>query len=340
MSDEVLTGGTLPKQILFLVPRLDKASTRYRILQYLPALAEAGIHHEIRAVSKVARDWPRLLKQVRTADLVFIQKKLFSAFEIALLKKLSRRLIYDFDDAVMFKDSLASDRQHARQRRRFAATVRRADLLIAGNGYLQEQGLALGRPTVLLPTPLDMERYLPKPRPATGDMVILGWIGSRGTLKYLRQIVPALEELGRCLPNLRLKIVADDFFELNHLPVIKKNWSATDEIDDLHSFDIGLMPLSDDVWTRGKCGFKLLQCMAVGLPVVCSPVGANREIVTDGVEGFWAARQEEWVEKLTTLAGDAELRRALGNRGRDKVLRRYSLKANIPVLLQALRDNE
>lgn len=340
MSGVVLTGGTLPKQILFLVPRLDKASTRYRILQYLPALAEAGIRHEIRAVSKVARDWPRLLKQVRAADVVFIQKKLFSAFEIALLKKLSRRLIYDFDDAVMFKDSLASDRQHARQRRRFAATARRADLLIAGNGYLQEQGLALGRPTVLLPTPLDMERYLPKPRPATGDMVILGWIGSRGTLKYLRQIVPALEELGRCLPNLRLKIVADDFFELNHLPVIKKNWSATDEIDDIHSFDIGLMPLSDDVWTRGKCGFKLLQCMAVGLPVVCSPVGANREIVTDGVEGFWAARQEEWVEKLTTLAGDAELRRALGNRGRDKVLRRYSLKANIPVLLQALRDNE
>ena len=122
--------------------------------------------------------------------------------------------------------------------------------------------------------------------------------------------------------------------------MIKKNWSATDEIDDLHSFDIGLMPLSDDVWTRGKCGFKLLQCMAVGLPVVCSPVGANREIVTDGVEGFWAARQEEWVEKLTTLADDAELRQAMGNRGRDKVLRRYSLKANIPLLLQVLRDNE
>jgi len=340
VSDNALAGGTLPRQILFLVPRLDKASTRYRILQYLPALAEAGIRHEIRAVSKVARDWLRLLKQVRAADVVFIQKKLFSAFEIALLKKLSRRLVYDFDDAVMFKDSLASDRQHARQRRRFAATARRADLLIAGNGYLQEQGLALGRPTVLIPTPLDMERYLPKTRQASGNEVVLGWIGSRSTLKYLRDIAPALEELGQRLSNLRLKIVADDFFDLDHLPVIKKNWSAADEIDDLHSFDIGLMPLNDDVWTRGKCGFKLLQCMAVGLPVVCSPVGANREIVTDGIEGFWAVRQEEWVKRLVTLAGDAELRQTMGKRGRDKVLRRYSLQANIPVLLQALRDNK
>jgi glycosyltransferase involved in cell wall biosynthesis len=316
---------------------MDKASTRYRILQYLPALDEAGVRYEIRAVSKTARNWLRLFRQVRAADVVFIQKKLFPVPEIALLRLLSRRLIYDFDDAVMFKDCPASDRENARQRRRFAATVTRADLIIAGNDYLCEEARAFHGPTVMIPTPLDMARYTSKaPAEAGSRGVVLGWIGSRGTLKYLKEIAPALETLGERFPGLSLKIVADDFFDLERLDVVKKPWSAADEIADLHSFDIGLMPLSDDVWTRGKCGFKLLQCMAVGLPVVCSPVGANRQIVSDGVEGFWASSHAEWVEGIAALVNDADLGRAMGRRGREKVLRQYSLQANIPLLLRAL----
>jgi len=328
-------------QVLFLVPRLDKASTRYRVLQYFPALEEAGFRHEIRALSKATRSWLQLIRQVRAADVVFIQKKLFSFLEISLLRRLSKRLIYDFDDAVMYKDGPASYRQHARQRRRFAATAAQADLLIAGNDYLSEEARACHRPTLMIPTPLDMNRYTSKtPEKSTKGDVVLGWIGSRGTLKYLKEIAPALEALGERFPGVTLKIVADDFFDLEHLPVIKKSWSAADEIADLHSFDIGLMPLTDDVWTRGKCGFKLLQCMAVGLPVVCSPVGANRQIVTDGVEGFWASSQTEWVEKIAALINDADLARAMGRRGREKVLQTYSLQANAPLLIQSLRQPE
>lgn len=338
MSRIAVAQGAAPLQVLFLVPRMDKASTRYRVLQYFPALEEAGIRHEIRALSKTARNWLQLLGQLRAADVVFIQKKLFSTLEIALLRRLSKRLIYDFDDAVMYKDGPASDRQHVRQRRRFAATAARADLLIAGNDYLCEEARACHRPTVMIPTPLDMTRYTSKvPENDAKGEVVLGWIGSRGTLKYLQEIAPALETLGERLPGVKLKIVADDFFDLEHLPVIKKTWSAADEIADLHSFDIGLMPLTDDVWTRGKCGFKLLQCMAVGLPVICSPVGANRQIVTDGVEGYWASSHAEWVEKIAALVNDADLARAMGRRGRAKVLQTYSLQANAPLLIQALR---
>jgi glycosyltransferase involved in cell wall biosynthesis len=214
-------------------------------------------------------------------------------------------------------------------------------LLIAGNDYLCEEARACHRPTVMIPTPLDMTRYtLKAAKNHTPGDVVLGWIGSRGTLKYLKQIAPALEVLGERFPGLTLKIVADDFFDLAHLPVIKKCWSVADEIADLHSFDIGLMPLTDDVWTRGKCGFKLLQCMAVGLPVVCSPVGANRQIVADGVEGYWASNHAEWVEKIAVLINDAALAQAMGRRGRAKVQQIYSLQANAPLLIQALRQPE
>lgn len=327
-------------QVLFLVPRLDKASTRYRVLQYFPALEEAGIRHEIRALSKTSRDWLGLLRQVRAADVVFVQKKLFSPVEISLLRRLSKRLIYDFDDAVMYKDVPAGDRQQARQHRRFAATARRADLLIAGNDYLCEEASAFRRPTIMIPTPLDMSRYTPRPEKVNASReVVLGWIGSRGTLKYLKEISPALESVGEQLPGVSLKIVADDFFDLEHMPVIKKNWSSADEIADLHSFDIGLMPLVDDIWTRGKCGFKLLQCMAVGLPVVCSPVGANRQIVADGIDGYWASSQQDWVEKITALVRNADFSRAMGQHGRQKVQQFYSLQANAPLLIAALKAN-
>jgi len=316
---------------------MDKASTRYRVLQYLPALQKAGIACEVRPVSKTTRNWLELFRLLRAADVVFVQKKLFPPLEIALIRRLSKRLVYDFDDAVMFKDGPASESQHARQRRRFAATAARADLLIAGNEYLRQQALGLQKPVAVIPTPLDMARYtLRAPQSSSGDVLTLGWIGSRGTLRYLKDIAPALEMIGQRHPGVKLKIVADDFFDLQHVSVVKKSWSAAEEIADLHSFDIGLMPLRDDVWTRGKCGFKLLQCMAVGLPVICSPVGANVEIVRDGVEGFWALSMEDWVERLSALIVSQEIRWKMGEAGRARVLEHYSLAANAPVFLEGL----
>lgn len=325
-------------KMLFLVPRLDKASTRYRVLQFLPYLEGAGVRCETIPLSKRFRNWFSLYRRLRGADCVFIQKKLFSPLELLLVRRAARRLVYDFDDAVMYKDGPAASFRHARQRRRFAAMVRQSDLIIAGNRYLWEEALQYGRPVELIPTTIDTNRYLVRPMPELirGDLV-LGWIGSRGTLKYLEQIAPALERLGRQFPRVRLKIVADGFFDLDQMKVIKKTWSGEEEISDLHSFDIGLMPLSDDPWTRGKCGFKLLQCMAVGLPVVCSPVGANREIVAQGSEGFWAASDEEWESRLRDLIENPPLRQEMGRNARKKVESHYSLQGNAPTLLNLFR---
>jgi glycosyltransferase involved in cell wall biosynthesis len=318
-------------KILFLVPRLDKASTRYRVLQFVPWLEAAGCVVEV--IPLTGGGHAKSFLRAAVADIVVVQKKLFSSLAIKLLRRVSRRLIYDFDDAVMYKDRPSSTSALARQKKRFIGNLRRADLVIAGNRYLMELAADYHPDVRILPTCLDMDRYIARRYDAINNPeVIIGWIGSRGTLKYLEEIAPALEKIGKLHPYARLKIVADEFFDMESLSVIKKIWSHADEIADLHSFDIGLMPLADDSWTRGKCAFKLLQCMAVGVPVVASPVGANQEVVTDGREGFFAASIEEWADRLSMLIKDASLRQRMGMAAREKVLTEYSLQVNAPKL--------
>lgn len=323
---------------VFLVPRLDKASTRFRVLQYLPFLEQSGWDCSVKPLSRSARNWPALLGQLRKADVVVIQKKLFTVPELWLVRRAARRLIYDFDDAVMVKEGDRQENSHPRQLRRFMRTLRRVDQVIAGNSFLAEQACCYHDHVEVVPTPVDIDHYLPAVDPPDRDEVVIGWIGSRGTLKYLKEITPALERLAGICPQVRLKIVADDFFALEQMPVIRKSWSQADEVADLQSFDIGVMPLADDLWTRGKCGFKLLQCMATGLPVACSPVGANTEIVTDGWDGFWAASEDAWVERLRVLVEDAALRLQMGERARCTVEQRYSLQVCAPRVDELLRD--
>lgn len=325
--------------VLFVVPRVDKASTRYRVLQYLPYLEKQGISFSIKELSKKARDWVALFQRVKQADVVFIQKKIFSKWEIFLIRRIAKRIIFDFDDSIMVKDGAVTAASLRRQSKRFGRMVCNADLVICGNAYLKTSCEPWNAKLRLLPTPIDTVRYVEKNDSLyDSDTITLGWIGSRVTLKYLKDIAPALSEVARRCPGTRLKIVADEFFDVEGMEVIKQPWSDSEEIADLHSFDVGLMPLTDDVWTRGKCGFKLLQCMAVGTPVVCSPVGMNREIVTDGVEGFWATSQEEWSEKLVTLIQDRQLRFAMGKKGIEKVEKTYSLAVNAELLIAYLKE--
>jgi glycosyltransferase involved in cell wall biosynthesis len=137
-------------------------------------------------------------------------------------------------------------------------------------------------------------------------------------------------------PNLQLKIVCDTFFDLDRMPVVEKQWSAVDEVDDLKSFDIGIMPLLDDPWSWGKCGLKILQYLGVGVPVVCTPVGINRDIVIDGQEGSWASTEDEWVEKVVAMAKDPAGRKRMGAAGRKKVLEEYSVEALYPAFKRAV----
>jgi glycosyltransferase involved in cell wall biosynthesis len=320
-------------KIVFLVTRLEKPSARYRVLQYIPFLENAGYKTRVEVIPKNPFDRLVLFMNMREADMVFLQKKLFSLPEWHILRKFSKKLIYDFDDAVMFRDS---GNQDQRRMKNFLRTVREADMVIAGNDYLNSFSAKENPRTTVLPTSIDVQRYAPKNEHIRTDHIVLGWIGSRATLGYLERMKGVCDAVFDRFPHVRLKIVADAFFDCDRIPVIKKPWSHEEEIEDLHTFDIGLMPLTDDPWSRGKCGFKLLQYMAVGIPVVCSPVGANRTIVSDGIDGFHAVSDEEWIEKIGYLAENAEIRMQMGKQGREKVNRFYSVEANSRKLLSIL----
>jgi glycosyltransferase involved in cell wall biosynthesis len=310
-------------RIAFLIKKFETPSSRYRILQYIPNLQEMG--HDCTVLRIPPRFHTRFFAFRKMSDfaLVVLQKKLLNPLEFWFLRRYSKSLLYDFDDAIMYRNSHINPNSQQR-RQRFNRTVHNADWVIAGNQYLREK-VPHSRVSII-PTPIDMQRYHAKIYRNEGKVVTLGWIGSKSTLAYLLDLKGVLEEIGRNFNNVQLKIVCDTFFDCQHLRVIKKPWRYEEEIEDLHSFDIGLMPLSDDLWSRGKCAFKLLQYLAVGVPVVASPVGMNSEVVHNHKNGFLALNEHEWLEWLKLLIQDPDLRRKLGQKGRELIKTDYALQ--------------
>ncbi len=322
-------------KVAFLVTRLEKPSARYRVAQFLPYLRGHGVESDVLRIPKSLFERRRLFNKLIHYDIVVTQKKLFGRGDLRRIRSVAKRLAYDFDDAVIFDER---GKENRRRLARFAQVCEAADIVICGNKYLHELASRYTGRTVILPTSIDTEKFAPSGKERPGEKIVLGWIGSHSTLKYLIDIMPALELLSKNHPGTTLKIICDTFPEGCPLPMEKKVWSLESELADLQEIDIGLMPLRDDPWCRGKCGFKILQYFSIARAVVCSPVGVNRDIVDDGVNGFWADGPDKWADKLARLIDERELRGEFGRRGREKVVREYSLKAAAPKLEKILRD--
>jgi glycosyltransferase involved in cell wall biosynthesis len=296
---------------------------RYRIAAFRPWLEGAG--HALDVLTLPRRAWSRarLFWRLRGASVV-VQRTLLPRWQLALLRRSVKHLLFDFDDAVFLRDSYSPKGLHSAGRlRHFAALVRACDAVVAGNAFLADEAARFaprGRVHVI-PTCVDPARY----PLGGGDGTKLVWVGSSSTLQGLRTAAPLLEEVGRRVPGLRLKVVCNSFPQLRHLPVLPCPWSAAREAVDIALADVGISWLPDDLWSRGKCGLKVLQYMAAGLPVVANPVGANREMVRPGVNGFLAEGPEQWVSAVARLAGDAELRRSMGRAGRGILEAEYSV---------------
>ena len=341
------------------------ASSRQRFFLYLDELEAAGISadvcpflgddyvravHSGRAISifAIIRSYAArlmVLLQTRRYDSLWIEKEALpwipAWVELTLSKMIGTRIVVDYDDAIFH----AYDQHRSRFVRwllgcKIARIMSNADLVIVGNAYLGRHAKAAGARTIAeIPTVVDLRHY-PERRavPAGHDgRFTLGWVGSSLTSSYLEMLRPALAELMARLP-FRIILVGAAPTALAGFPVERVAWSPETEAAELARFNVGLMPLPDMPWERGKCGYKLIQYMASSLPVVASPVGANREIVVPGETGFLAATDADWISSLFRLSEDPELRRRMGAAGRRRASEHYSSQATASRIIDVFHD--
>ena len=302
-------------KLLILSNNPTRASFRQRIGVYRDLLKVDGIDSVLERIPKNLVGRWGLYRQAGGFDAVLLHKKTLNFADAKILRKFARKIIYDFDDAVMYSPK-EPGKDKASRLRSFARTVGMADLVIAGNVYLAEHAKRYCGNVHVLPTGLDVKRYdITKSKPAD-DTIRLVWIGSKSTLRYLEQISSALSQIGRKYSHVVLRVIADAFPEIPDISIEKVSWSQEHEVDDLISSDIGLAPLEDDRFTRGKCGFKILQYFSAGLPCVASPVGMNQDLVLDNKTGILAQTESEWVAALGRLIEDWHLRSTMGTEGR------------------------
>jgi glycosyltransferase involved in cell wall biosynthesis len=272
-------------------------------------------------------------------DFLWIEKELFPDMPCFFERIVSRagiRYVVDYDDAIFHNYDLSRNFLRRLLSTKIDAVMRSADMVVCGNDYLAEHAVKAGAGRVkVLPTVIDLDRYFIQSKKPSGPIVI-GWMGSSATVKYLTGILPALKILSAEIP-IQLRIVGAEIFE-SGLTIDCRPWSEEGEVEQIQDFDIGIMPLNDSAWERGKCGYKLIQYMACGLPVVASPVGVNKEIIVDGENGFLASSIEDWVNALRDLAINQTLRNKLGDSGRRLVEHHYCLQVIAPQLATIFRD--
>lgn len=333
------------------------ASSRMRIFQYVPIWQSLGIHVEVspllsddyikRLYAKQATNWWGVLRdylmqvirllRVRKFDLLWIEKELFpnlpAWFEQAL-NALGIRYIVDYDDAVFHNYDLNPHPAKRFLTDKIDKVMRNAALVVCGNTYLANRARTAGAHHVeIIPTVVDLERYevlSPKPSP----YIVIGWIGSPSTAKYLDLIAPVLQALSGKY-SLQLRVIGAQF-SWPGLEVDCRPWSEETEVEEIQGFDVGIMPLIDSPWERGKCGYKLIQCMACGKPVVASPVGVNKDIVVDDSNGYLASTGNGWIYAFDALFSNEQKRLDMGRQGRKLVEEKYCLQVSAPRLVRLL----
>jgi len=302
-------------RLLVLTNNAERASFRQRIGAYLAPMRDEGIEASVEILPRGMWARSRLFVRAGAFDGVLVHKKGLNVVDAHLLRKHARRIIYNYDDAVMHSDR----RPERRTRSHFVPwrrMVRLSDAVIVGSEHLARLGRAYNRQVHVVPLGLRVGDYACDAAKPGDGKVRLVWIGSASTLDYLRALKPVLEAIGARRGNVVLRQICESFLDLDSMPVEKLVWDSGKRGEHLGTADIGLAPLPDNPFTRGKCSFKVLEYGAAGLPVVASPVGTNAEHIVEGVTGLLAGSPAQWEAHLVRLIEDAALREKMARAGR------------------------
>jgi glycosyltransferase involved in cell wall biosynthesis len=341
---------------ILILPRYTArgASSRYRFWQYVPGLLRAGHEVEVKpllgdgyltelySTGRRRGHWlaagyaARFLCALRRGryDVVLCEHEAFPFFPVAaemFVTQLSSRFILDYDDAAFCK----YDRWPV-LRQKIPRLMRTAKTVVVGNSHLAEYARRFTPHVAVIPTVVDLAAYPIRQDVDGSSSVRIVWIGTPMTASYLQPLIPELSRLQKKHPRLNFRLIGAGSFPTNGLRTESREWSIATEGQLLSECDIGIMPLSDTEFTRGKCGLKLIQYMACGLPVVASPVGANCEIVEENGNGYLAANAQEWFDKLDALVVNVDLRKRLGASGRSKIAAQYTLEHGLSKWLAIL----
>jgi glycosyltransferase involved in cell wall biosynthesis len=353
-----------PKKVLFLVPYpLHKApSQRFRVELYLPFLQKNNIECRVdcfldektwnilysksSALKKVLGVTKGFAKRLFTIivvapryDYVFIHREASPLgppiFEFIASKILGKKLIYDFDDAIWIPNT-SSENSFVNWLKAFWKVkfiFKWAYKVAGGNGYLCNYARNYNGNVVLMPTCVDIERQHNSLKNQNTKQVVIGWTGSHSTMNYLDHLVPVFKRIVADF-NVEIVIISNKPPQFNLPNLVYIPWKEETEITDLLRLNIGLMPLKEDRWSEGKCGFKLIQYMALGIPALASPAGVNKALVENGRDGFLCRNEDEWYQALKILIEDAPLRQSMGKVGREKIVEHYSIQANADAFLK------
>lgn len=358
----------MPKKILFIgIHRLDRSpSQRFRFEQYLSFLERNGFTwelsyiiseeedkffyksgHYLRKLGLFIRAVFIRLSDVRRAnqyDIIFIQRESFmvgGAFFEKMFSRSKAKIVYDFDDAIWLQHISEENKMFKwlKKPQKIATIIALSDMVFAGNSYLEAYAKKFNSNVKLIPTTIDTTYHKPLVVSKKNNSVCIGWTGTFSTLKYFEHILPVLKRVKEQFGDqVYFKIIADREKEYEEIGTNTTLWNANTEIEDLNELDIGIMPLPDDEWTKGKCGFKGLQYMAISVATIMSDVGANKDIIKHGINGYLVATMEEWYETITMLINDKAKRKLVGEEGRKTVQEQFSVEANKAKYLNYLNE--
>lgn len=345
------------KRILFIVQHRFNRSPgqRYRCEQYIPYLEKAGFEcvyspilineTEDKNFYSAGKYFSKLLLLLRgilrrtrdvlrakNFDIIFIYREAFMTGTVLFEKLIHRagdKIIFDFDDAIWNHDISEANKKLSFLKRpeKTEEIIALADLVFAGNNYLAEYSRKFNNHVAVVPSTINLEQYKIQEKKNSGEVVI-GWSGSYTTIEHFKPIIPVLKKLKeKYSQRILFRVFGAHHFQNDELGIDGIEWTPENEVEEISKFDIGIMPLPDTEWTRGKCGMKGLQYMALEVATVMSAVGVNTEIIQDGVNGFLVKNDDEWFEKLSRLIESAALREQLGKAGRKTIEEKYSCQS-------------
>jgi len=351
-------------KILFLVPYCSEgASNRYRVEQYLPYLKEANIDYTIspfvfnkfykiiylkgkyhKKIFYFIIAFFRRLKDVfrlHKYDVVFIHREACPlgppVFEW-IVHLLGKPIIFDFDDSIFLQNFNPTNSfyRFLKFPSKIKTIIKMSSKVIVANGFLEEYARKFNKAVYVLPTPINTKKFFVAKR--ISDQLTIGWVGSPTTAPYLQIIFNVMKILSNKYDFILKIIGGDQKINIPGVKVENHGWQLEREVKDFQDIDIGLYPLPDNLWVRGKAGFKAIQYMSAGVPVVASSVGMIKEIVQDKVTGFLASSEMEWIDKISALIENPELRRKIGLAGRKVVEDKFSVRANVSKYIEILKD--